>query len=381
MHLRARLLAAVAALVCLSLLLVGCGTSSTTSTSGAAFAHPAKGPTHIFVIMMENHAIDEILGNTADAPYTNQLAAQGGVAMQYYGVTHPSLPNYLALISGDTQGIWDDCAPGAFITCPPEEFQAGASYSKAQLLTPDQETSSAKVPHQFTGQTIVDQLEAKHLTWKGYMESMPGVGYLGDAYAHQLYRAKHNPFVYFKNIVTNPKRFTNIVPYPQLSTDLQADTVPNFVFIAPNQCHDMHGLSPANAQAENIPQCGYPASGLDHGAIQLGDAYLSQVVPQIMGSKAWSEGAALVVVWDEDDYNGYTGCCHSPMGVNGTVLGGASAPILIVPSKGASHLVEMTTQYNHYSLLATIEKEWGLDCLNNACGFTDDQLMTKFFGS
>src|SRR6516164_11282179 len=64
---------------------------------------------HIFVIMMENHATSQIIGNTADAPYINALAAQSGVALNYMGVTHPSLPNYLAAISGNFQGIWDDC--------------------------------------------------------------------------------------------------------------------------------------------------------------------------------------------------------------------------------------------------------------------------------
>jgi len=369
-----------AATVALGLVVAGCGGTSTGATSTSApFARPKQGPTHIFVIMMENHATDQIIGNTADAPYINQLAGQYGVPMKYFGVTHPSLPNYLATISGDTQGIWDDCAPGAFIVCPPEEFQANSELTSTQLLTADQETKSATVPHLFSGQTIVDQLEAQKLTWKGYMESMPSVGYTGDANAHQLYRAKHNPFVYFKNIALDPKRSQQVVPFTQFATDLQNDATPNFVYIAPNQCNDMHGLSPDNAKAENIPDCGYPTTGLDHGAIKLGDTFLSKLVPQIMQSKAWSEGAVIAIVWDEDDYKGYAGCCHSSVGVNNTVLGGANAPALFIPSKGATHIADTTTQYNHYSLLATIEKEWGLPCLVNACGFSDDQLMTKFF--
>ena len=210
---------------------------------------------------------------------------------------------------------------------------------------------------------------------------MPSVGYTGDSVPYQLYRAKHNPFVYFKNIVTNTARLNWVVPATELATDLQTDSVPNFVYIAPNQCHDMHGLSASNAQGVHLPQCATPSSGLDHGVIALGDAYSAQLVPEIMRSKAWGEGAVLVIVWDENDDMGYAGCCHSPVGVNGTVLGGANAPILIIPSNGASHLVETSTQFNHYSLLATIEKEWGLSCLANACGFSSNQLLTKFFGS
>ena len=83
------------------------------------------GPAHVFVIMMENHAYDEIIGNTADAPFANRLVRHAGLATNYFGVTHPSLPNYLSTISGDFQGIWDDCKAGAAITCAPEEFVPG----------------------------------------------------------------------------------------------------------------------------------------------------------------------------------------------------------------------------------------------------------------
>jgi phosphatidylinositol-3-phosphatase len=377
---RGRLIHVLSALALgLALILAGCGASNsgTGTTQGTPNAPNLR---HIFVLVMENHSYSEIVGNTTDAPYTNQLAQKYGVASQYFGVTHPSLPNYLALMSGDTQGIWDDCADGAYITCAPQEFQASSGYTNGQqLLTPAQEASATAQPHLFTTQNIVDQLTAKGLTWKAYMENMPGVAYTGDQYADQLYRAKHNPFVYFKDIVSDPNRFSKIVPYTQLATDLQSNSVPNYVFIAPNQCHDMHGLSPSNARAENIPDCGYPSSGLDHKIIGIGDTYLSQVVPQIMGSKAWSEGAAIAIVWDEDDYAGYAGCCHSPTGVNGVVLGGANAPAIIISSKVTSHIQDDTTQYNHYSLLATIEKIWNLNCLANACGFSDNQLMTKFF--
>jgi len=93
--------------------------------------------------MMENHATNEIIGNTADAPYINQLASQYGVAMSYYGVTHPSLPNYLAAISGDFQAIWDDCKADASVTCAPQEFGPSAAYTnKMELLTPDEVASA-----------------------------------------------------------------------------------------------------------------------------------------------------------------------------------------------------------------------------------------------
>ena len=141
----------VSGVVALSSALAACGSSTTTAA--------APEQKHIFYIMMENHGTDQIIGNTADAPYINQLASQYGVAMNYYGVTHPSLPNYLAAISGDYQGIWDDCKAGAAVTCAPIEFVQGD-----QTLTQDQVTSSTAQAHMFAGQNIIDQLETKKLT-------------------------------------------------------------------------------------------------------------------------------------------------------------------------------------------------------------------------
>jgi len=60
---------------------------------------------------MENHAYSQIIGNTAGAPYINSLAQEYGLATNYTAITHPSLPNYLALAAGSTLGITGDCAP------------------------------------------------------------------------------------------------------------------------------------------------------------------------------------------------------------------------------------------------------------------------------
>ena len=97
-----------------------------------------------------------------------------------------------------------------------------------------------------------------------------------------------------------------------------------------------------------------------------------------MHSAAWRDDSAIVIVWDEDDYAGFTGCCESPVGVNGTVLGGARAPGIVVTSRHPRHEVA-SHPYNHYALLATIEKIWDLGCLANACGFRGDDLMLEMF--
>jgi hypothetical protein len=343
----------------------------------SAQATPAPALRHLFVIMMENRRTDQIIGNTADAPYINQLAARYNLATNYYGVTHPSLPNYLALVSGDTQGIFDDCKPGATVTCPPAEFIPGKEYP-GLLLTGAQVAHAQAQPHLFTGTNLVDQLESHGMTWRAYMEALPQVGYTGEYFGHKLYAAKHNPFVYFSDIANNPARMAQIAPFSLdgFAHDL-AGTVPNLVWISPNQCDDMHDLTPDNAAAENIAACAKSDNGADHSVIQLGDHYLSKVVPLIMRSKAWGEGSAIAVVWDENDYSGWTGCCHSPVGVNGTTLGGGNAPAIFITSHGGMRISDAKA-YNHYALLATVERLWGLPCLANVCGFRDDELMLQY---
>ena len=382
----------------------------------AAAAAPAfgAGPDHIFVIMMENHATNQIIGNTADAPFINQLAKRYSVATNYHGVTHPSLPNYLAAISGDFQGIWDDCKAGSTVTCAPEEFVVGAgdatdptfpAYSdpKSPLfqavppqLTQAQVTNSSNMPHWFNGTTIVDLLENNKMTWKAYMQSLPFAGadvefwpMLGGT-TYKLYAQKHDPFMYFSDIRNNATRTANNVPLPQLDYDLATNSVPNFVWISPDQCNDMHGVS--NGAPLGYPQCSYPASGLDHGAIQLGDQFLRHTVTEIMKSAAWKKNSIIVIPWDEDDYNGYpTGCCSSPTGTTGTytnaqgqmvktnVLGGAVTPLIVIRSGQSEHR-ESAKPYNHYSLLGTILRLWNLPCLANTCNLSDSDLIFDLFG-
>ena len=343
---------------------------------------------HIFYIMMENHSTDQIFSNTADAPYINQLANEYAISTNYYGVTHPSLPNYLAAISGSYQGIWDDCKAGTTSACAPEAFMSGAPYN-GRLLTQAEVNSATHQPHWFTDQTIIDQLESHDISWKAYMESMPTAGYTGEYYPvdqvngqnvpHKLYAQKHDPFMYFSNIRNNPARMQKIVPFTQFDKDLALGHIPNFVWITPNQCHDMHGVSTADAKALGIPNCASPASGLDHKVIQLGDTFVHDIVTKIMNSKVWNSKSAILINWDENDYGSYEGCCYSPTGIHGVTLGGGDAPFMAITSRNAHHLVDSTTPYNHYTLLATIEKLWGLGCIQNSCNFGDRVLMTKFF--
>ena len=390
--LRRGVLAAASAAVCGAIALTaypaGAATASTGSDAGLT-QRPAR-PDHIFLIMMENHALRQVVGNP-NAPYITALAHQYNLATNYHGVTHPSMPNYLATISGSFQGIWDDCAAGATVTCAPEEFvpDSGDGTDTASL-TPQQQASASTTPHMFSGRTLVDQLEAHDLSWKAYMQSLPSAGSevvaapVVDGTTVKLYTQKHNPFMYFSRINSpgNP-RLQKIVPFVgNFASDLERGTVPNFAWITPDQCHDMHGISTAAAALVNMPKCGSAqgwASGTDPGAIQMGDQFVKDTVQEITASRTWkTTNSSIVIVWDENDYSGYSGGPGSPVGQDNVVLGGGDAPLIVVNSRGTRG-TEWNQPADHYTLLKTIETMWGLGCLENTCDAATSGTVLSLF--
>jgi phospholipase C len=355
------------------------------ANAATAQGMPTGGPKHIFYIMEENQSFNEIIGNKTDAPFINQLASQYNLATNFHGVTHPSLPNYLAAISGDFQGIWDDCAAGAAVTCPPEEFVPGSGDgTDGNYLTPAQIASASSTPHMFGGQNLVDQLESHGLSWKAYMENLPSPGSTVE-YAPvingttvKLYAQKHDPFMYFSDITTNPARMQKIVPFEaNFGQDLKSGKVPNFSFISPNQCHDMHGISAATAALINLPAC-----ATTDGAIQLGDQWLKQTVNEIMSSSVWQNGnAEIIIPWDENDYStDLSGGPGSPVGVGGQVLGGGHAPLLVLTSEESGPITN-NTLLDHYTTLKAIEQLWHLGCLANTCDINNTAQFMNLFNA
>lgn len=216
-------------------------------------AAPVPAFKHIFVIVLENHTYDQVIGNRA-APYLNTLAKQYGLATQYYGVAHPSLPNYLALTGGDTFGITKDCID-CFVDQP----------------------------------NLADQIEAHGRSWKAYMESMPSPCFVGDA--PPLYRQKHNPFIYYDGIRNDPARCGQIVPLTALADDLKANTLPDFSWITPNMCNDGHDCE-----------------------IGATNTWLETWIPAILESPAWRDDGALFITFDEGESGDDGGCCQYARG-------------------------------------------------------------------
>ena len=175
---------------------------TTFSARGAASHTPRF--RHVILVVFENHEADDVVGNT-DAPTFNSLASRYGTMTNYTALTHPSLPNYLALVSGSTQGIDSDCT-----SCVVD------------------------------GGSLADTLQAARKTWRTYAEGLPSVGFTGSSSGR--YSKKHSPFLYFRRNQTSA-RIRRIVPLTQFLPDLRRKKLPAFSLVVPDLCHDMHDCS------------------------------------------------------------------------------------------------------------------------------------------
>jgi phospholipase C len=245
---------------------------------------------------MENQEYGSVIGS-ASAPYQNGLASSYALAAGYYGVAHPSLPNYLALVAGSTFGVTSDCLP-------------------AQCNLPSNVASVASL------------LDSHNLSWKGYSESMPA-SCSQDNSPDGLYFTKHNPFVYFDAITGNSgtgatSSYCNshVVSMDEFWADLQAGRLPSYSFVAPNICDDAHSCP-----------------------LSAGDQWLSTTVPKIVSSSSFAT-TALFIVYDEGSASDLSGG------------GGQVACILVSPFAKPGYVSH--AEYSHYSLLSTVETIFGL---------------------
>jgi hypothetical protein len=227
-------------------------TASAAFAATPALAAPACGTrartparyAHVIWILMENKDASQIIGSQA-APYVNSLRAACGSASDYHAIMHPSLPNYIALTSGGTQGISDDADPSS---------------------------------HRLQARSIFEQVRS----WKTYAESMPGACVL---HSSGEYAVRHNPATYYLRL----RRTLCARDVPMGTTgsgalhrDLVRNTLPRFSFLVPNVCNDQH-------------DCG----------VQTGDAWLRKWVPALVRSRAYRAGrTAIFITWDENDGRG-----------------------------------------------------------------------------
>jgi hypothetical protein len=321
-----------------------------------------------FIIMLENHSQHSVIGDR-NTPFITALAHRYGEAADYFGVTHPSEPNYIAMISGSN---WF--------------------------------TNNDNPANRFDHTNLVDELDASHISWGAYMEAMPADDPLTDFWpsgTDPLYASKHNPFALFTDIRDNPARVSHIRPYTDLAGDLASPHAPRFVFITPDQCNDMHGgVNDAIAGHPETP-CPFNSTNDDPNDVRLkhnADAFVHGAVAAIRSSRAWTPHSAIFIVSDEGDFTGNAvnggwdspaGCCDSPVlpagdpdispSWPGGLYGGALVPAIVIDPSGPRHFVSNVAS-NHYSLLRTVEDAWHLPELGFSSDHAQVATMDEFLG-
>lgn len=201
---------------------------------------------HIVVIILENREYDLVIDNP-QAPNINRYAREYTLLTQHYAIRHPSLPNYIALIGGDTFGIKTNCTD-CFIDAP----------------------------------NLADQIEAAGLTWKTYQEHMPQPCFIGSTLR---YFQKHNPFIYFDDIRLNAERCNDrIVPLTQLDIDLASGGLPSLIWIEPDICNSAHDCD-----------------------LHTGDAWAGAMVEKFLAIPGFIENSLILLTFEEGQ--GDHTCC------------------------------------------------------------------------
>ncbi len=163
---------------------------------------------HVVVVMEENHSYSDIIGDTSDAPYMNQLAGNGALLTSSYAVTHPSDPNYLALFAGNTFGLTSD-------ECPLKEGNTA---------------------------NLGSELLAAGDTFKGYSEGLPKAG--STTCTSGNYARKHSPWINFSNVPTSDS-----LPFTSFPSSSNYANLPTLSFVIPNLNDDMHDGTIAQANS------------------------------------------------------------------------------------------------------------------------------------
>ena len=323
---------------------------------------------HVFVIVLENENAATTFSKHTDAPFlAKRLRRRGAFVRNYYATGHESLDNYISMVSGQAPNI-----------------QTQADCMGYTEFTPGLPTSGG----QYTGQgcvyppgviTVANQLEDSGFTWKGYMEDMnakappghetrcrhPAIGSQDDTQDAEVgdqYAARHNPFVYFHSIIDFPTCRRHDVDFSHLKKDLRhRRTTPNYSFITPNLCHDGHDSPCVTGQP---------------GGLKTANRWLKHKSRRILRSPAFKHRGLLIVTFDEAEDIGSaadsSACCNeqpgpntpSPGGLNPGPGGGRVGAVMVSPCIKRKTVTKKP--YNHYSMLRSIERNFGLPFLGYA---------------
>jgi len=345
---------------------------------------------HVFVIVLENHNSFTSFGaigilDNPMAPKITALAHTYNFASDYNGVWHPSLPNYVAMITGDWTGTDVIGNTDGGHTYPPGSA-IGISDDDSPSVATDYGPPASASKHRWRVNmpSLAGQLVAAGKDWRAYMQNLPEAGthianWPGDSNTGKVYAVKHNPFPYIAEVQDDPTQFAKQVPLEQLFSDLGSNRAPALSYIVPDQCRDMHGLS------SPLAPCG-GASNTDDNDVKRGDDMTSWLVNAIMGSPVWKGGRnAIFIVFDEG--NGPSTCpydpdkgistapptllpaaeCYDPANFNDRVV------LIAITNYGVKGVQDSRFQ-SHFSLLKTIEAAFGLPFLGHAADPTTNTL-------
>ncbi|MBI2717822.1 MAG: hypothetical protein HYX36_03545 [Rhizobiales bacterium] len=307
-------------------------------TAASLFSMPAGAGNikHIIVIVMENtDAVGDkkqnyIYGNTKEAPYINQrLIPQAARAADFTDLI-PDLvsePHYILMEAGTNS------FPDVTFTCDSDPLSF-CDETRAKNWTTSREHLTAQIDA---------APAAAQLSWMSYQEGLDpevsGICPLATS-TRTRYTARHNPFMFFADIVGDPPRgdnrncATHMKPLTDLEGDLAANRLANYVFITPNLCNDMHD------------KCG-------KSPIAAGDAFLKKELPPLI-KWANANAAVIFVIWDE----------------------GSKTDKLPFFAVGAGVKKNYLSQiyYTHKSLIRTVETVFGLpviEAVKDAEDFSD----------
>ncbi len=221
----------------------------------------------VFIVMMENQNASDVY-RSANAPYINQLMKDYGYASNFVDV----LPSY---IPSEPHYVWLEAGTSSF-----------ADYTFKGDADPSAKNSTSSTAH------LVNLLERAGISWTSYQEGVDASTGACPVASNRTtaYAAKHNPFLFFRDVAGNPPSKTSArcvshsKSLSQLSADLRSGSVSSYNLITPTQCHDMHG-----------------ATGCPSGSpVKAGDDFLRGLLPSLISYAAANKGLILLT-WDEPE--------------------------------------------------------------------------------
>ncbi len=291
------------ACVALTISIAGCfgkGFSGNVGNGSGGGAATIPQVQHVAIVTFENANFGDVMG-TSNMPYLNSLLAKGALAGQYFANSHPSIPNYFTMTTG-------------------------------QAITNDDNFSGV-----VSTDNVVRELTVSNKSWKSYAESIPSAGYLGGDQG--FYLRRHNPVTYFSDVQQSTAEAANIVDFSQLNADLSG-TLPNYLFIAPNAEDDAHSCPDGSTTNCTLSS-----------RLMTADTWLSKNIAPLLANPGFQQSGLLIITFDES--------------ADDITNGGGHVVTVLVGTHVKPGYVGNKISYDHRSLLSLTMKALGVASIPN----------------